>query len=243
MRLFLLVFTICAFCSVKAQNAQPTFELGMKYATEEKYDSAIKYLSMAIEIRPLVIFYYNRAMVFMQLKRNMDAINDLTQVVYRGMNEYKAMILIGTIYASDKNYTAALRHYYRSLNIYASSEAYLRACLANFELGNISDAIRDYQEARTFSPEPNDSTLFFEIGLQMGRNEKDSLAISCYDECLKLTPSHLYALCNRGIAWLNLKNYEMALIDFNTVLGLKPDFPDIQKFRKVCLIEKFKQSK
>jgi tetratricopeptide (TPR) repeat protein len=63
---------------------------------------------------------------------------------------------------------------------------------------------------------------FYEQGKKLSTVENAAQAIDIYNKAIKLDPKMVKAYNNRGIAYVWIKKYDLALADFNKAIALDP---------------------
>src|SRR5690349_7880675 len=66
------------------------------------------------------------------------------------------------------------------------------------------------------------SRSYLRRGMQHMQKDEFFEAVVEYKAAVEADPTDVYAIVNRGSAWLHLKDYEMALADFETSMRLDP---------------------
>ena len=86
-----------------------------------------------------------------------------------------------------------------------------------FQQGLYKNALEHFQEARRETPD--NGTIYNMIGLCQLRLDDLPAAIDSFSTALRVLPGFTEARNNRGVAYLTLKQYQLAQVDFVAVLG------------------------
>lgn len=125
------------------------------------------------------------------------------------------------VFAESKNYTAAIDACNNAINL-DSQDAFaysLRGFTYNI-LGNLQEAIKDYDEAIRLKPQVPIS--YVERGTAYSRLGNQQQAIKDYNKAIKLDPKNTVVYCMRGIIYGSLGKPQLALRDFSKAIALKP---------------------
>jgi tetratricopeptide (TPR) repeat protein/predicted aspartyl protease len=85
--------------------------------------------------------------------------------------------------------------------------------------GEYALAIADFGRAATLEP---NAGRFYDLGMAQWRSHAPTLALSSFDQALKLKPDYAQALLVRGELRMSLKNYDGGKADFVAALALDP---------------------
>ena len=124
--------------------------LGVAYATEDKYEQALKYLDRAVELNPSdKKTFMNRGKVMESLGRYQEAIDDYKEAA-RYYPEFEvAYYNLGFIYDSRyNNYPEALKYYNRAIELDPDySNAYNNRGIVYAIMGDYNMAVMDFTSA------------------------------------------------------------------------------------------------
>lgn len=102
--------------------------------------------------------------------------------------------------------------------------AYSNLAFAQWQLGEIENAITSYTKALTLNPESA------QIMLQRARlyleQENNDSALADYSRALSIEPHNSHALFMRAYIYGKKKEYEKAYADYNSLLAIEPDNND-----------------
>lgn len=82
-------------------------------------------------------------------------------------------------------------------------------------------------------------------GNHLTEKGKYVMAISRYDKCLAIDPSHLECHFNKGIVLFNTSRYEESLAVFDMLISLEPNYPEAEWYRGMVkgILENFGSAK
>ncbi len=203
-----------------------------------QFGDAIKYYKKALKLEPnneylynnIAIVYLNRQDPVRALKMNTEAFKinpeNTTILYWRGiifemLNDFeKALEFFDYILEIDDTNSDVWSERGTILNMLGKSEEALESYDKSIAL-----CLNDNEDANTWASKGN--TL---LGLQ-----RYSEAIECYDEALNLGGDNPIILNNKGVAFMELGNFESAMECFTKVLAEYPNNPDAQVLHEVCL--------
>lgn len=93
--------------------------------------------------------------------------------------------------------------------------------------GNLGDAIKQAELASTVSP--NDSSVFFQLGILRYNNNDFSGAVSAFEQAVILNPSYMNARYFLGLSYEKVGRNDDAKIQFNILNKVLPDNADVKK--------------
>jgi tetratricopeptide (TPR) repeat protein len=119
------------------------------FAVQGQYDSAIKYSSKAIELKPdYWQSYSNRALTYMKVNRNEEAIKDWEKFLEFQPRDMDIYNLIGVCYQSLGKYTESLIPLTKAINAIPNAEFYLNRSYSYNALNNKEAAKQDALAAK-----------------------------------------------------------------------------------------------
>ena len=108
------------------------------------------------------------------------------------------------------------------------TEANLRRGIIYFRQGEYDLALQDFEAAAGFQEE---SRAMFWSGLTLAQQNDLHGAIKMYTRAVRSDPGYQFAYMNRGLAYMNMRRYTLALSDFNQVIRLNPDNDRAKTYR------------
>jgi tetratricopeptide (TPR) repeat protein/uncharacterized membrane protein len=208
--LLLSVFTI--FFSVKTYARCGVWENDMTL-----WNSVIS------QYETIPIAYYNRGNLFMNEKRNDEAINDFSKAIELKPDYAMAYNNRGTIFLNENRKDEALNDFNKSIELepgYANVY-YNRGNLFLNEKRN-EEAMNDFNKAIELDPgfvEP-----YIMRGTLFKYQKRNDDALSDFNKAIELKPGYAIAYYNRGVLLMNGNRIEEAMNDFNKAIELKPDY-------------------
>ena len=133
-----------------------------------------------------------------------------------------AMLKLAELYFYVKKYEESIKYINDALkvNTYLSKAYFLKGM--NFkELGDTAKAISSMVTATEQDPEYY--TAYVEIA-SLYAAKKNDLAISYFDNALRIDPKSTEALCAKGEFFQDVKEYDNAIKTYNAVLKLDPKY-------------------
>jgi tetratricopeptide (TPR) repeat protein len=103
-------------------------------------------------------------------------------------------------------------------------DAYNNRALVFSKLGNIKNALLDFETAIEITP--NYSLLYVNRGSIYQDNEKHREAIEDFNRAIEINPSFAVAFYNRGVSEARLGNTKQALADYNQAIELNRKYAD-----------------
>jgi tetratricopeptide (TPR) repeat protein len=102
-----------------------------------------------------------------------------------------------------------------------SAAAWNNRAVARVRLGDLDDALRDYNRAIELAP--NDPELYFNRANALVAAGQYQAAIMDYDRAIQLSPTYARAIFNRGTAHALAGSAEAARGDWQAAIALEPD--------------------
>lgn len=203
-----------------------------------QFGDAIKNYKKAIKIEPdneylynnMAIAYLNKGDPEKALKMSTEALKINSQnttilywrgIIYEMLNDFeRALKFFDYVINIDDTDPDVWNERGTLLNMLGKSEEALESYDKSLEL-----CLDDAKDSNTWASKAN--TL---LGLQ--RYEE---AIECYDNALKTDDSNPIILNNKGVAYMELDDFQSAIECFTKVLVMYPNNPDAQVLQEVCL--------
>ena len=125
----------------------------------------------------------------------------------------------GVAYLIQKDYTAALADFTKSIELAPSDAAYNNRAGIYFNQGKTEEAIADFTAAIKIKPSAEG---YANRGLSYQQTNRDALALADYEEAIKLDPSFGRAYLLRGLVILKRGEAGAAQQDFDRGFKLNP---------------------
>ncbi len=194
--------------------------LGLAYIFTQQPDSAVYFLTKAIEIdTSLSDTYNNRGFAYSYLGELDSSLNDLNKAIQLDSNSSRAYLNRGSLYGAWKTYTKAIDDYSKAIELEPSiPEAY-------YQRGIMLYKVQLYQESFSDLTKAYDMGISNEELLQYKGNAEYRLkryaeAIKDYSEALKINPNNVEALNNRGMSYSSLGDSVQANKDWESLKQL-----------------------
>lgn len=178
-----------------------------------KFSETEALFKMLVDRYPMeeqVLGYYS---VFLQFrKRNAEAISILESMININPKNEQTWFQLTQIYLSEQKFQEVLVVTQHAIdNLPQVAQWYFYRGIAQFQLGNIDEALKTHQQALTICTE-KDAALKTDIYSQIGdiyykkNNTKDAFA--AYDEALKLSPMNIFVMNNYAY-YLSVENTDL----------------------------------
>lgn len=105
-----------------------------------------------------------------------------------------------------------------------AEDAYINRAYINYILGNIQEAIADYDVLVTLNPKNEE--FFLNRGYLKHISNQREEALKDYDEALKIKPNYAFAHNNRGVVLSELGRSSESLTAYNTAIKIDPNYAD-----------------
>jgi tetratricopeptide (TPR) repeat protein len=119
---------------------------------------------------------------------------------------------------------------------YGSAEAYLSSGNNNYNQGDFSSAIIEYDQA--IQRNPNYVDAYFNRGLAYYNKGDLDRAIGDWDKAIQLNPDNAKAFYNRGLAYYSKGDLDRAINDYDQAILIKPDKVDAYFNRGLAYADK-----
>jgi len=168
--------------------------------------------------------YLIKAFMLKEQKDTTGYLRMLQMVIDQDPREVKAYLELGYFYQQKMN-PLAISYYENALNV-NPKDVEIRYNLAKMfqDLGKTDEAIEQYKEAIATDPKhiPSLNNLgYIYLDPAIG---KYADAAKLFSRVLDINPDFVYAVCNRGVAYESLGQYDKARSDYEKALDLKANF-------------------
>lgn len=165
---------------------------------------------------------FKRAILFLREGKEMDAVNDLNQVLQIGSDFMEAHLLLGNIYFGRHDYQSAFDNYDRAVKCdQESSIAHLNRGKAWMKLNMVKDAFEDYKKAIALNPK--NTSAFIERANLLMAIEKKGAAVKDLERAIKLEPGNPRIYVLRAEMLIGEGEYKKAGKDLDKALSLDPN--------------------
>jgi tetratricopeptide (TPR) repeat protein len=233
---FSLIGITTSTCNViTQQSAHPKdslkadrfYQSGLKSYKSKNYDSAMIYLSQAIELDKTNALYYSyRGSTKRRLGKYTDALNDINKGIEIDKKNARLYYEKGLIEKSLDNYLEALSAFNSAIFIDPSdSYSLYEKAYCNRMLSNYEDALKDI--TYLINKEPNFIGFYLQKGLILYELKDYSATIAAFNHFLKAgqidSDGLKTILYERGVSYYNVKKYDSAAVDLEKVTSMKPE--------------------
>ncbi len=226
------------------KNADSYTERGV-YNLNQKYVAlALADFNKAIELAPKSFYpYFYRSRVKFESNELEAALNDIDKAILLDDKQSGLFNFRGTIYSRLKQYGIALENYSTAIKLNPEDfYGYLSRAEAYYGLENMDAACEDYTKAKalvlkqnTTSPEflknieasildfcdPSRASYFYQRGVAYYNLKQYDKALEIYKLGLQKFPNNSMILSFLGNAYLALKDYENANLNYNAAIANK----------------------
>ena len=172
--------------------------------------------------------YASVGMAYLSIGRYKEAETYLLKALTLGEMEIQPLNNLGVIYAKKKQYDKALSLFQTIIqNKPDYVQAYINLANIYSEIGENARAIETYRKGYQYNPTNFELLLNFGQQLAFTSAENKSQlqeALKLLDMAQKINDKHPVVYYSKGIAFLNLKEYNQAKNNFSQALFLDPDF-------------------
>ena len=211
-------------------NATSYNNRGVAYSDKNEIDRAIDDYTQAIQLdTDCAMAYYNRGNAY----RNKDdfscAIEDFTKAIELNPDYTEAYNNRGLAHSKTGNLNRAIADFTKAIELRPNdAEAYGNRGLAHSKTGNLDCVIEDF--TKVIELQPNDAEAYNNRGVAYYRKGEINFAIKDYNRAMNLNPDFVAKVyCNRGEAWLRLREWGKAKSDLTAARDMGADI--ITSFR------------
>lgn len=193
---------------------------GNAYYALGNYQMAIKDISKAIKLNPMVAeAYNNRGNAYFALSNYELAIEDISNAIEINPMYADAYYNRGNIYHAMGNHHLSIKDLSRAIELNPQfGDAYNNRGNAYYALGNYQMAIKDINKAIAFNPLNADA--YYNRGVVYSALGKYLLAIDDYTKVIELNPLYKMAYYNLGSVYHQLGNTELGLFYKRKAAGI-----------------------
>jgi len=179
----------------------------------------------------LVDVYYRWGLEDIQQGFPQDALESFRQALKLNPNFIKAYLGLGDAHVSLREYAKAVGDYGKAISMRPDKArlAYFKRGEINFLLGQLQQAMADFQAA--IAIDPNYADAHMSLGNTYFKLRSYEQAIACYSRTLELAPERDLAAFRRGRSHYILKEYPEAIRDFSHAIELQPSNVDAYYYR------------
>ncbi len=167
--------------------------------------------------------YYNRGILFMNEKRNEEAIKDFNKVVELKPGYANSYNGRGVIFTNEKRNDEAIKEFNKAIELNRGyADAYNNRGFLFMNENRNEEAVKDYNKAIELKPGYADA--FYNRGSVFVGQRRIEEAIKDFNKAVELKPNYAEAYNIRGSVFVGQRRNEEAIIDFNKAIELKPDY-------------------
>lgn len=197
------------------------------YASKGQFEQGIADMDECIRIEPTNAgFYENRGRMYDELGNQNAAIADYTEALRLDPDLPYVYYNRGLLYFQLGDYEKSLADNTEAIRGRPThAQAYHNRGTAKQRLGDIEGALQDF--ARSIELENPEKILSHECMGRIYLKKRDmDKAISHFSEAIQLGTSYTGTYVSRGYAYAKLKQYELAIMDYQEAIRRNPDLAD-----------------
>ena len=212
---------------------------GHAYAGKSDFDSAIQDYSKAIDLAPEDAgAYSNRGTAYYRKGDFDSAIQDYSKAIDLAPEDAGVYNNRGHAYTGKSDFDSAIQDFNKVIDLDPEdANAYKNRGLAYTGKSDFDLAIQDYSKAIDLASE--DAGAYSNRGHAYHNIGDFAAAIEDYSKSIELDP-HSGTHCNRGEAWLHLKEWEKAKadlmtakdMDYDIIKSFQNDYESVEDFEK-----------
>jgi tetratricopeptide (TPR) repeat protein len=203
-------------------------KLGSLYSTMQDFDTAEKYLKLAISVNPAdPVDRYNMGLVYLKKNDKERALSEFLKAQELAKNDARVLEGLGEAYFSLKEYDKSLE-VYNKLSDALNRDARILSRIAEiyYEKGDLGNAYDYYKKITVMEPASENARIaYINMGNIMDDAQRYEEAIESYKKALLISPKDDAALYNLGIAYKHAGRIELAIEVWKKAAELNPDNP------------------
>ncbi|MFC1743048.1 protein kinase [Candidatus Riflebacteria bacterium] len=216
-------------CSL-ALNADPTnpdiYALNAEIKQRGRvFEDAIKFLSLAILLKPDASFIGMRGEIFFETNRINEAIDDFNRAIKLTPDSDELYYKRGKAFHRSGQFQNAILDFERALSNRKEVAIFQERADCYLQMNKFAEAISDLNEAKNLKPkDPENFRLLGNAHIVKGDMEK---AISFFNQGLEVAPDFYPLYLERGSILTKKLKYDLALKDFTKAKKLAPKSPEV----------------
>ncbi|MDY6934435.1 MAG: tetratricopeptide repeat protein [Spirochaetota bacterium] len=203
--------------------------LGVIYTERNDYDSALKYLKMAISINPKdAIDRYNLGIAYLKQGQRDKALNELHKAEELAREDVDLLENLGDAFFSLKEYDKSVDTYNKMLSMGKRNVKILaRIAEVYYEKGDLENSYEFYKKITTYEPaSENARVAYINMGNILDDVGRFDDAIQTYQKALAIDNRDDSVLYNLGISYKNAEKWDLAIESWRNASNINPDKPD-----------------
>ncbi len=197
------------------------YNRAVAYEHFEEYDLAIRDYDTAVELNEkFVTAYFNRGVVYGKMGQSKRAIEDFGRVLAQRPEDAAAYMNRGDAYMQLNRVKLALRDFNHVIQFEPDmAQAYYNRAGAYYRLARPDLALRDYGQAIELGQ--LDLAYYNRANIFMSEGKLDR-AIDDFTTIIQLNPKHIASYNNRGLCYMQLRDFPRANADFEKAIEQDP---------------------
>ncbi|KAM8920877.1 tetratricopeptide repeat protein 6 [Pelodytes ibericus] len=219
-----------------SEKAEIYYLLGLSYMEQFQFLQALSALTSAIKSRSdYCDAYYQRGLCHMRL-RQAKCVQDFNRALETNPKHFQAYLCRAAFYGYRKRYSKAIMNCNAAIKVQPRSvRAYLYRGALKYHIKAYKLAIQDLTKAADLNP--SCSLVYYNRGVCYHQTKVFDEALKDYGIVLLLggwKETHVKVLVNRGLLYLELRDYSNALEDFKAVAVKTPEDAKIHQVIGNC---------
>ena len=184
---------------------------GNIYKEVVEYEKSLEYYKKVLEITPEdPKIYFNIVWLESKLGNYKNALEYVSKAIRINRKMADSYYVRGYIYYKTKQYKKSYKDFQKSFKLGGKTEdCYIMMATILVKLNKIDEAINKLEELLRIRPDIDKSEYYFSYG-QIFIEVSPNVAIEKFNTSLKYNPNKNINYLNIAIAYLNLKNFELA---------------------------------
>jgi tetratricopeptide (TPR) repeat protein len=224
-RIILLIALVTNGLFAKSQDSKQHFNNACDLYSKKEYSSAIAEFNVHLTSNPNdAAAVFNRALCKYALKAFPEAEADFLSSIEKGRDKFDSWYGLGLCYFDQKNYTNAVKCFDRSIKMNAvHGRSYIYKAASLYFDGKAKEALSFINVGLELEKD-NDWGYFYRSKIKYALNDIEG-SFKDADKAAGMRP-HVSFYFQRGFVALELKKYEVAMMDFVDVVANDPKNAD-----------------
>ena len=196
--------------------------LGDLYSRKGRYEEAITYYAMSIEVDPKYAqAYLNRGLAYHYTKQYDLAISDYTRSIELVPEQAMIYNNRGWTYLVKGQYDLAISDFNKAITLNSKDKRfYYNRGLTYGKKGQFDQAISDF--TRAIEIDRKHAMAYNDRGFGYFNKGEYDRAISDYTKAIEINPKYAAAYNNRGLAYAKKGQYDLAISDYTKAIEIDP---------------------
>ncbi|MEO6883284.1 MAG: tetratricopeptide repeat protein [Bacteroidia bacterium] len=223
--------------ALNPKNKAALLKLAELFSYVQKYSQSMTYIDQVLQLDiHNSQAYFLKGMNFKLTHDTTNALSSLQTAVEQNPDYYDAYVELGVLYEAKKS-KSALDYYNDALRVKPNDEIVL------YDIGKYYQDAEDWNNAvetytKLLQLYPNYKNAQFNLGVIHLLNLKVyDIAVKNFTDAIKLDSAYYQAYYGRGLSYDAMKNYNQAMIDFQRVSQINPNYKPVYESMKKIVAE------